>query len=149
MPQAIKKTNFGKLDMKTKVFFRVVANVLPTKIKGQKSKLIKNHWWLSLKNWLHSFLGCISWDWSHLSSKSGLYYFLSALDECKGFLEINLIKESFSLIETLLKPHRTSRDDKMPLVINLLFCCQAFYSDIILTFSLKQKPEYCFRKIEL
>ena len=37
----------------------------------------------------------------------------------------------------------------MPLVINLLFCCQAFYSDIILTFSLKQKPEYFFRKIEL
>ena len=114
--------------MKSRVSFTAVANLLPAKIKGQKSKLqnlSKTIDGVFLKNWLHSFLGFISWDWSHLSSKSSFYYFLSVLDECKCFLEINLIKESCSLIETLLKPHTLSLDDK-------------FHSNI-LTFSLKYR----------
>ena len=50
------------------------------------------------------------------------------------------MKESCGLIETLSKPHTPSLDEKMPLLITLLlFCCQIFYSDIILTFSLKHR----------
>ena len=127
MSRVIKETNFWKLELKSRVSFTEFANLFPAKIKGQKSKLIRNHLWCFFfkKKWLHSFLCCISWDWSHLSSKSSLYYFLSVLDECKCFLEINLIKESCSLIETLLKPHTLSLDDK-------------FHSNI-LTFSLKYR----------
>ena len=43
LSQVIKETNFGKLYMKSTVSFPEVANLLPTKIKGQKSKPIKNH----------------------------------------------------------------------------------------------------------
>ena len=42
------------------------------------------------------------------------------LDECKCFIEINLIKESCSLTETLLKPHTPGLEDKIPLVTNLI-----------------------------
>ena len=43
LSQVIKETNFGKLDKKSRYSFTEVANLLPVKIKGQKSKLIKNH----------------------------------------------------------------------------------------------------------
>ena len=61
--QVIKETNFGKLYMKSRVSFTVVANLLPTKIKGQKLKPIKNHWWRILRK-MNSL---ISWNWSHLT----------------------------------------------------------------------------------
>ena len=41
--QVIKETNFGKLYMKGRVAFKAVANLLPTNIKSQKLKPIKNH----------------------------------------------------------------------------------------------------------
>ena len=127
LSHVIKETNFWKLDLKSRVSFTALANLLPAKIKGQKSKLIRSHWWhLFLKKWLYSFLCCIFWDRSLLSSKSSLYYFLPVLDQCKCFLEINLIKESSSLIETLLKPGTTSLDDKMPLLINLIILLSNF-----------------------
>ena len=88
LSQVINEANFATLDIKSRVSFTAVVNLSPAKIKGHKSKLIRNPLiTLFLKKWLHSFLGCISWGWSHLSSKSSLYYFLSVLDECKYFLD--------------------------------------------------------------
>ena len=43
LSQVIKETNFRKLDIKSRVSYTPVTNLLPTKIKGQKSKSIKNH----------------------------------------------------------------------------------------------------------
>ena len=76
-----------------------------SKLKVRNQNLSKNIADIFLEKLLHWFLGCISWDWSHLTSKVRIYYFLSVLDEFKCFIEVNLIKESCSLIEILLKPH--------------------------------------------
>ena len=97
-----------------------------SKVRNQNSsKAIDDVFFLFFK-WLHSFLCCIYWDWWHLSSKCSLYFFLFVLDECKCFLEVNLIKESSSLIETLLKPDTPSLDDKMSLIVNLIILLSNF-----------------------
>ena len=120
LSQVIKATNFGKLDiMGSQIYYQPKSEV-----KNQNlSKAIDD---IFLKNRLQSFLGCIFWDWSHISSKSSLSYFLSVLDECECFVKINLIKEFCSLIETLLEPHTPSLDDKMLLVINLIILLSNF-----------------------
>ena len=97
--------------------------VLSQVIKGQRSKPIRNPMMTlfkkmtSLISWLN-FLGLIT----SIIEKQSL---LLPLNVCKYFIEINLIQESCSLIETLLKPHTLSLDDK-------------FHSNI-LTFSLKYR----------
>ena len=111
LSQVIKATNFGKLDiMGSQIYYQPKSEV-----KNQNlSKTIDD---IFSKNRLQSFLGCIFWDWSHLSS---------VLDECECVVKINLIKESCSLIETLLEPHTPSLDNKMLLVINLIILLSNF-----------------------
>ena len=40
--QVIKEIKFATLDIQSRVSFTVVVNLAPAKIKGQKSKLIRN-----------------------------------------------------------------------------------------------------------
>ena len=65
LSQVLKETNFEKLDMKSRVYFTRLANLLPARIKGQKSDLSKTIDDILFKkltlliSWLH-FLGLIT-----------------------------------------------------------------------------------------
>ena len=76
-----------------------------------------------LNEFIHFFVAFLGIDHIYIKKQSLL---LSVLDECKCFLEINLIKKSSSLIETLLKPNTPSLDDNMPLVINFIIALSNF-----------------------
>ena len=66
LSQVINEANFATLDIKSRVSFTAVVNLSPAKIKGHKSKIIRNPLitlflkkMTSLISWLH-FLGLIT-----------------------------------------------------------------------------------------